>query len=143
VTPWSLASRERSLAGALVTLMRHSFSKLGANDAAVQMNLDDGQLESSIKRVVERLGEVVSRSDAREADETLGRVRSLLNDWERRAADMRDAGAGLVYDGTKGVDAALVKRFGQPGEGWLVADSMRSVEPNVAIQVREPMEGGN
>jgi hypothetical protein len=49
----------------------------------------------------------------------------------------------MVYSRTKNVDLALLKRFGQPGEGWLVADSMRSVEPNVAVEVREPMEGNN
>ena len=55
VTPWSLASRERSLAGALVMLMRHTFSKLAPNDAAVRMDLDDGQLASSIEKVVDDL----------------------------------------------------------------------------------------
>ena len=143
VTPWSLASRERSLAGALVLLLRHSFIKLAANDDALQLNSDDAQLEASINQVVERLRQVVIRSDAKEADETIDQVRLLLNDWQRRAADTRAASAQLVYDRTKSVDAALLKRFGQPGEGWLVADSMRSVEPNVAVEVREPMEGGS
>ena len=35
VTPWSLASRERSLAGALVALLRHTMPALAANGAAV------------------------------------------------------------------------------------------------------------
>jgi hypothetical protein len=143
VTPWSLASRERSLAGALVLLLRHSFNRLAANNAALQMNHSDAQLQSSINQVVEKLRVVVNRSDVNEVDETIDQVRTLLNDWERRAADMRTADAELVYDRTKGIDASLLKRFGQPGEGWLVADSMRSVEPNVAVEVREPMEGGN
>jgi hypothetical protein len=64
----------------------------------------------------------------------------LLNDWDRRAAEVRAADAEMSYDRGRG-GAALLKRFGQPGEGWLVADSMRSVEPNVAVEVREPLEG--
>jgi hypothetical protein len=143
VTPWSLASRERSLAGALVLLMRHTFSKLAPNDAAVQMNLQDSQLATATRRAVEGLRTIVASSDETEVDDTIDRVNSLLNDWDRRAADARDAGGEMVYDRTRNVALALLKRFGQAGEGWLVADSMRSVEPNVAVEVREPMEGND
>jgi hypothetical protein len=141
VTPWSLASRERSLAGALVLLMRHTFSKLAPNDAAVQMNLDDSQLLTATRKRIESLAAVVARSDDTEVDETLAHVKSLLNDWNRRATEARDSGGELVYDRTKNAAIALLRRFGQSGEGWLVADSMRSVDPNVAVAVREPMEG--
>jgi hypothetical protein len=141
VTPWSLASRERSLAGALVLLMRHTFNSLAPNDAAVHMNLDEDLLSTAISRAIEGLRSVIARSDDNEVDETVDRVRSLLNDWDRRATEARDATGELVYDRTKTVPLALLKRFGQTGEGWLVADSMRSVEPSVAVEVREPMEG--
>jgi hypothetical protein len=143
VTPWSLASRERSLRGALVLLMRNTFSRLAANDAASQMDLDEKQLQSAIKNVVDDLRHLVGRSDATEVDETIDQVWSSLNDWDRRAGEAREASAELNYDRTKNVELALLKRFGQPGEGWLVADSMRSVEPNAAVEVREPMEGNN
>ena len=106
------------------------------------MDLDDGQLASSIEKVVDDLRQLVSRSDAVETDPTIDQLRSLLNDWDRRAGEARAAGAEMSYDRGKG-DAALLKRFGQSGEGWLVADSMRSVEPNVAVEVREPLEGNN
>ncbi|WP_410793459.1 helicase-related protein [Kribbella sp. C-35] len=143
VTPWSVASRERSLRGALVLLMRHSFGMLASNTGAVEMNLDDGQLASSIEKSVDGLRQLVARSDATEVDETTALIRSLLNDWDRRAGDARHAGQEMVYNRRPNVDLALLKRFGQSGEGWLVADSMRSVEPNVAIEVREPMEGSD
>jgi hypothetical protein len=142
VTPWSRASRERSLAGALVMLMRHTFSRLAPNDAAGRMDLDDRQLAASIEKVVDDLRQLLSRSDAVETDPTSDQLESLLNDWDRRAGEARAAGAEMSYDRGRG-DAALLKRFGQPGEGWLVADSMRSVEPNVAVEVREPLEGNN
>jgi hypothetical protein len=141
VTPWSLASRERSLAGALVLLMRHTFNRLAPNDAAVHMNLDEDLLSTAISTAIEGLRSVIARSDDNEVDETVDRVRSLLNDWDRRATEARDATGELVYDRSKTVPLALLKRFGQAGEGWLVADSMRSVEPSVAVEVREPMEG--
>jgi hypothetical protein len=143
VTPWSLASRERSLAGALVLLMRHSFTALSANDSAVAMDLDDARMASSVDKAIDELRQLVARSDAGEVDDTIGRVRSLLNDWDRRAGDARRVDEQLAYDRTNKANPALLKRFGQSGEGWLVADSMRSVEPNVAVEVREPMEGND
>lgn len=143
VTPWSLASRDRSLAGALVMLIRNSYTALAANSAASLLDLQSQQLRDSIQALVEELQRLVHLSDDAEVEETVDQVWALLKDWNRRAEEARGAGTDLVYDRTRTAPSALLKRFGQPGEGWLVADSMRSVEPNVAIEVREPMEGNN
>ncbi|MEU5722733.1 helicase-related protein [Micromonospora sp. NPDC047738] len=143
VTPWSMASRARSLAGALVALLRHSIPALVANDSASSLDLDDSQLGEAIEGLVTTFVDMVSRSEYIEAKETEEETWQLLRDWDRRAKLARDAGANLFYDRRKADDEALLKRFGQRGEGWLVADSMRSVEPNVAVQVREPLEGGD
>ncbi|WP_030760100.1 MULTISPECIES: helicase-related protein [unclassified Streptomyces] len=143
VTPWSVASRERSLAGALVALARHSFSSLADNDSASRLDLSDELMRGAVDGLVATFVDLVGRSEALEVEETEAEVWRLLRDWDRRARLAREAGTVLSYDRRKSDDAALLKRFGQPGEGWLVGDSMRSVEPNVAVQVREPMEGGN
>lgn len=141
VTPWSVASRGRSLAGALVALLRQSFSTLADNDNASRLDLSDHRMREAIDKLVATFLELVSRSEGVEAEETEEEVRRLLRDWDRRARLAREAGSTLLYDRRKSDDDALLKRFGQTGEGWLVADSMRSVEPKVAVQVREPMEG--
>lgn len=140
VTPWSLSSRERSLAGALVTLVRQSFSELADNDAAGRFDLEDTKLGDAISRLVDRFLGYVARADDLETDETKDAVWRLLRDWDRRARSAREAGEILCYERSAKVDAALVKRFGQPREGWLVGDSMRSVDPNVAVNVQEPQE---
>ncbi|MFG3191404.1 helicase-related protein [Streptomyces omiyaensis] len=142
VTPWSVASRERSLAGALVALMRHSFSSLADNDSASRLDLSDDLMHGAVTDLVADFVGLVTRSEKSEVKETQAEVWHLLHNWDRRARLAREAGTVLSYDRRKADDAALLKRFGQPGEGWLVGDSMRSVEPNVAVQVREPMEGG-
>ncbi|WP_405893113.1 helicase-related protein [Streptomyces sp. NBC_00104] len=142
VTPWSTASRDRSLAGALVALLRHSVPALAANDSASRLDLDDGRMRGAIQRLVATFVDLVSRSEHIEAEETEQQVWHLLHEWDRRARLAREAGTSLLYDYGKPDDEALLKRFGQRREGWLVADSMRSVEPNVAVQVREPLEGG-
>ena len=64
-----------------------------------------------------------------------------MRDWDRRAAQ-RTGSRRATWSTTarQGDDEGLLKRFGQTGEGWLVADSMRSVDPNVAVEVQEPFE---
>ncbi|WP_330479215.1 helicase-related protein [Streptomyces platensis] len=140
VTPWSLASRERSLAGALVALLRHSFAPLSENDAAGRFDLEDGALSEAVGRLVEQFLGYVTRADHLEAEETSTAVWRLLRDWSRRAADAHESGEALYYERRDKEQRALLKRFGQPGEGWLVADSMRDVESNVAVEVQEPQE---
>ncbi|MBF4134018.1 MULTISPECIES: helicase-related protein [Streptomyces] len=142
VTPWSAASRARSLAGALVALLRHSVPALTDNASASRLDLDDERMRGTIERLVTAFVDLVSRSEHIEAEETEEQVWHLLHEWERRAKAAREAGTSLLYDYRNKEDEALLKRFGQRREGWLVADSMRSVEPNVAVQVREPFEGG-
>ncbi|GAA1251789.1 helicase-related protein [Pseudonocardia aurantiaca] len=141
VTPWSLSSRDRSLAGAVVMLLRQSVAQLADNNAAARLDLDDTALESAVGALVGKLVERVRLADKIEADETADQVWALLRNWARRASESRDDDSGLRYERSPGVDSALLKRFGQQGDGLLVGDSMRSVEPNVAVEVREPMDG--
>lgn len=140
VTPWSLASRERSLAGAIVALMRQSFTLLADNDAAGRFDLEDTALNEAVASLIDRFLGYVARADDVEADDTREAVWTLLRDWDRRARLVREADETLGYVRSAKIDTALVKRFGQSGEGWLVGDSMRSVEPNVAVAVQEPQE---
>lgn len=143
VTPWSLSSRDRSLAGAIVMLLRHSVPQLADNDAAVRLDLDDTALAPAIASLVDQMVERVDVAEKMEAEEAATQIWALLREWSRRALESRDGDAKLRYERSSGADSALLKRFGQPGEGWLVGDSMRSVEPNVAVEVREPLDGGN
>ncbi|MFE3194700.1 helicase-related protein [Nocardia sp. NPDC059240] len=140
VTPWSLASRDRSLAGALIALMRHSFRPLALDTDADRLDLDDARMSSAVEAAIDRLLALVRRSDEIESAETESQVWYLLRDWDHRARRAREERNPLRYDRRTSTDEALTRRFGQSGEGWLVGDSMRSVEPNVAIEVQEPRE---
>jgi len=142
VTPWSLASRERSLAGALVALVRHTVPALSSNTSPSRLDLGESSQKATFTALVEALAGRVGRAEKTEFEDTQARLWALVRDWDRRAAAARAAGEELLYDRNKSQDNALLKRFGQTGEGWLVADSMRSVEPNVSVEVREPHEEG-
>ncbi|MGR6999981.1 hypothetical protein ACU686_20890 [Yinghuangia aomiensis] len=121
-------------------LLRQSFSALAEKDAAARLDLQDASVESAVEGLVARLLGYVSRADAAETEDTHDYVRRLLKDWDRRAALARESGERLYYRRTDNDRAALLKPFGQSGEGWLAGDSMRSVEPNVAVEVQEPQE---
>jgi hypothetical protein len=140
VTPWSLSSRDRSLAGALVALLRQSFTPLAWNHEAGQLDLGDDRVRKAVEGIVDRFLGYVHRSDGAEAIDTRNALWRLLKDWDRRAGLARDSSEPLYYERTKKEKVALLKRFGQRGEGWAVADSMRSVEPSVTVEVQEPQE---
>jgi hypothetical protein len=140
VTPWSLSSRERSLAGALVALLRQSFQVLADDGAARAFDLEEQRLRNAIDVVVSELLGFVERSDRGEKDATEEELGRLLREWDSRAATARKENTPLRYDRRVQTDKALLKRFGQTGEGWLVGDSMRSVEENVAVEVQEPLQ---
>lgn len=126
VTPWSIASRQRSLAGALVALVRQSFQLLAADTAASNLDLDNSSLDQAVGRLIANLLDLVKRSDPNERDDTSAEIGRLLREWDQRAKEARQQGTPLRYDRHQAGDTALLKRFGQQGEGWLVGDSTRS-----------------
>lgn len=138
VTPWSLSSRDRSLAGALVALIRHSFPPLSGDASAGRFDLEDSSLRAGLDPLIDRFLTIVARADSQERDEVSAQIWELLREWDREASKARSDGESFRYQRTAQTKAALLKRFGQSGPGWLAGDSMRSVEPNVAVEVQEP-----
>ena len=140
VTPWSLSSRSRSLAGALVALIRQSFPLLAADSSAGKFDLEDGTMRPELDVLLEKFLDLVARADRAERADVTDQVWELLREWDHEAKKARDNGLPFRYERRPGDERALLKRFGQPGPGWLVGDSMRSVEPNVAVDVQEPLK---
>ena len=145
MTPWSLASRERSLAGALVALVRHIDAGAGCERRRRFDSIsDDASQSATDRRLDRRASATVPRADEAELEDTTD---AAVGAAARLGPPSRELPARRLTSssttGTKSQDDALLKRFGQSGEGWLVADSMRSVEPNVAVEVREPHEEGS
>lgn len=138
VTPWSMSSRDRSLAGALIALLRHAVPVLAGDGDAGAFDLSEDRFRATVEVLIERFLDLVRESDEDEKTAVDDQVWQLLREWDRKAREARDAGERLRYEHRQAGDRALVKRFGQTGDEWLVADSMRSVEPNVAVEVQEP-----
>lgn len=138
VTPWSLSSRDRSLAGALIALLRHAVPVLSGDADAGAFDLSNARFRTTVEGLIERFLDLVGESEEEEQPAVDDQLWQLLRDWDRKAGEARDAGERLRYEHRQAGDRALVKRFGQTGDEWLVGDSMRSVEPNVAVEVQEP-----
>lgn len=138
VTPWSLSSRDRSLAGALIALLRHAVPVLAGDGDAGAFDLSDERFRATVEALIERFLDLVRESEEDETTAVDDQVGQLLREWDRKAREARDAGELLRYEHRQAGDRALVKRFGQTGDEWLVGDSMRSVEPKVAVEVQEP-----
>jgi hypothetical protein len=137
VTPWSLSSRDRSLAGALVALIRQSFPTLADDAAAGAFDLDKASFRAGLDPLIESFLALVERADEAERADVSDELWRLIREWDHDAKVARNDGEQLPYERRTGTDVGLLKRFGQTGRGWMVGDSMRSVEPNVAVEVQE------
>ncbi|MCW2135106.1 helicase-related protein [Arthrobacter sp. VKM Ac-2550] len=142
VTPWSHSSRKRSLAGALVMLVRQGLSPFSGNNDAGRYDRADAQISRAVNGLVDQLLSRVERADTAEQAATRRQVDEYLAEWHDKA-QMSGARAPLKYEKKSSTDRnVLLRRFDDLFDGWLVADSMRTVEPSVAIEVQEPYERG-
>ncbi|WP_426509466.1 helicase-related protein [Dactylosporangium sp. McL0621] len=126
VTPWSLASRNRSLPAALVLLVRHGVALRG-NDEAGDFHADD----PLVKAAVAKLCAVAHKADPDEAKQVEAELRRLVDDWEHRSRLAESHGERLKYDSKDG--PALLKDFGEQRDGWELMHSMRSVDRQVRV----------
>lgn len=140
VTPWSLSSRGRSLPGALVALLRHTFPELSGRNDAIKLDLEDSRFGADLESVVDDFIGLISRAESSEELEAEAQIWQLLREWDSWARKAREAGETFGYERRSVDEPGLLVRFGQDGPGWLVGDSMRSVEPNVAVEVEEPLQ---
>lgn len=143
VTPWSRSSRERSLAGALVMLVRQGLQPFCENNDAGRYDRTNARVSRAVDGLVDQLLRRVERADTAERDATRRQVDKYLAEWHDKA-QMSGAEAPLKYEkeGQSKDQNVLLRRFEDRFDGWLVADSMRTVEPSVAIEVQEPYERG-
>lgn len=126
VTPWSLASRERSLRAAFVLLVRHGVG-LRRNEQAGDFSADD----PLVRRALDQLVEAARSADPDEAEASERELRRIAREWHEHAEVLTERGERLYYRSR--THAALLKDFGAKGEGWPTAHSMRSVDRQVRI----------
>ncbi len=133
VTPWSAASRRRTLPSALATLVRHG-AQLRSNSDALDFDYEDWY----VSEIKELLGDRVEKSDPRETENVNRQVDGLFREWRHRV-DGRDE---LEFHAASDGAPSLLKNFGEKREGWSAASSMRTVDDEVRIKARFEKDEG-
>lgn len=126
VTPWSESSRRRSLAGVLVSYVRH-ISGWNLNNQAG--SFDENSV--FVRQIFDDLVARVERDDAEEAAALKKQLQMLLSEWASWSHKATNGGEDLFYESQN--DPSLTKPFGARKIGWQVASSMRTVDRNVRI----------
>jgi hypothetical protein len=133
VTPWSAASRHRSLAAVLVTMVRHLSPWRGDSQAAL-FRADS----NVVRNIRETILDVVERSDPDEYQATQEHLDRLIDQWRIRTSPDPDTGEStLRYQPlrAKYEEPALMRDFDEDRDGWAVMNSMRSVDSNINMKI--------
>ena len=131
VTPFSLASRERSLAAVFAILVRHG---LGLNK-----NIDAKKFCSEnldVDKIVNLLCEQCEMSDPEETNNLRLNLRRLTDQWKDRA---REDGELFYQEGNSGSDKTLLRSFGDRRGMWPALHSMRSVDVESRLRILDWM----
>ncbi|MFG1606018.1 helicase-related protein [Actinoplanes sp. NPDC049265] len=128
VTPWSAASRSRSLHAALVTLVRHG-AGLRTNNEAGDFRPDDPPVQKAVRILLD----AAARSDPHTVAETTTEVQRLVNEWDRKAQHARELGLELRYDSSDNDQPVLLCDYGERRDAWPTMHSMRSVDRTVRV----------
>ncbi len=152
VTPFSARALDRGLAGALVGLARHSHRTLTPASGAgrvgdVREEVERRLLAAFLQRVEHQPMDDEERRELLES--VSNRVVDLLDSWVAVADDYHQAGGNVQYQKYEKpplpplLREMLDDKFEPGHHGKFRANrSMRDVEPEVPVFLREPGEGG-
>jgi hypothetical protein len=130
VTPFSARALDRGLTGAMLSIIRHTYNPLAANDGAGAMNSPSlNAMLETISAVSHRTWEVTEDSGKKALAEA--EMKSRADEWANEAAVR---GRTLVYQ-KHGEGPTAYPLLSAPGiktwTDWTVPMSMREVEPGV------------
>ncbi|MDO4239352.1 helicase-related protein [Micrococcus sp.] len=140
VTPWSESSRKRSLPGVLVMLARQTIKALAENDQAGAL-VTDQRAENAVRALARELLERIESSDPHESRRAETHLNDIIGHWKSMANAAPENTLSYVGAMHQRKDApdTLFRDVAVKGQGWVVARSMRSVEPTTAVAVVEPL----
>lgn len=127
VTPWSSASRKRTLPAAVAALVRHG-AQLRKNGEAADFEIADWYVDEITQFLVDR----AEFADSRETENVRRQLEVLFREWSHRKEDEDE----LQYYSSSEKFPSLLKGFGDDRVGWSTANSMRSVDDEVRIKAR-------
>lgn len=136
VTPFSPRALDRGLTGAMLSIIRHSYNRFAANDAAGAMD------SPSRSEMLETIGTFTARTwevteDPAKKNLAEAAMKSRADDWANEAGV---GGRTLVYQ-KRGAGPVAYPLLSPPGikawTDWTVPMSMREVEPGVTLVMED------
>jgi hypothetical protein len=127
VTPFALPSQERALHGAFVALVR-MVSGIHANNAAARLLQHMDVVGELQKELLAR----IARAKDGNLQETTDRLDEFVAFWRERAATK---GANLRFQSGGKQNAALMRAYRTPGDGWETLQSLRHVDTPLRLVV--------
>ena len=127
VTPFALPSQERALHGAFVALVR-MVSDIHANNSAARLLQHTEVVGDLEKQFLER----IARAKDGKPQETTARLDEFITYWRELATEK---GANLRFQSGGKQNAALMRAYRSPGEGWETLQSLRHVDTPLQLVV--------
>jgi hypothetical protein len=144
VTPWAARALDRALAAIVVSIARHLEPLLTPENAVRTLREHDKLRQHVVDAIVARAkGRVIGGDASLRQD-----IASLLEAWMKTAEELTANGAPFAYS-RAGARSHLLQNPLDPGldnltpehRRFVAGRSMRDVEPNVVLKVRDPWGG--
>jgi hypothetical protein len=144
VTPWAARALDRTLAAIVVSIARHLEPLLTPENAVRMLREHDKLRQRVVNAIVARAkGRVIGGDASLRQD-----IAALLDAWMKTADELTANGAPFAYSRT-GARSHLLQNPLDPAldnltpahRRFVAGRSMRDVEPNVVLKVRDPWGG--
>ncbi|MCA9177620.1 MAG: DISARM system helicase DrmA, partial [Planctomycetales bacterium] len=151
VTPFSPRALDRGLAGTLISLARQGHLPMTPPRGATEILKELPRLDFAVNLLSERAFETQSRDTTQQLDDAKelrlkveARCKDLLDEWEKIAKELHDAGGALQYQTEAGSAQRLLYEFLNPElktlpprhKKFRANRSMRDVEPSVNLWLK-------
>lgn len=151
VTPFSPRALDRGLAGTLISLARQGHLPMTPPRGATEILKELPRLDFAVNLLAERAFETQSRDTTQQLDDAKelrlkveARCKDLLDEWEKIAKELHDAGGALQYQTEAGSAQRLLYEFLNPElktlpprhKKFRANRSMRDVEPSVNLWLK-------
>lgn len=142
VTPWAARALDRALAAVVVAAVRHGDESLTPNRAVIELKNNPGVRARVRDSIVERAPERMI-AGGRTALSKL--IDEILDAWIETADGQTAGGNEFAYSSKKSPHRLLhmpldpdIANLPEPHRKFVAGRSMRDVEPNVALKVKDP-----
>jgi hypothetical protein len=142
VTPWAARALDRALAAVVVAAVRHIDGALAPDVAVSELKNNDAIRNLVRDSIVDRAPETMIAGGSVALSKLID---DILDDWIETADEQAAGGNAFSYAKRKSPHRLLhmplepeIANLAEPHRRFVAGRSMRDVEPNVSLKVRDP-----